>query len=297
MNAYLLGFLATLLMVSARLACGQSASNTPPLISIIWPRSGNIFSDEILKIKAEADDPDGTVAEVEFFLDAELIGIATEPPFNTLLYLAGRAPGPGYLRAVVYDNLGAHRESLAVKIYIAAGRPAIAVAEINSPRNGAVLAAPANFEFRAEVLASLGEAGPVEFCIGTHSVAFVDAGARLTATTPPSSTTISNLPQGEYRLSVGFHGLNGFECNSGGTMHIIRVTNLGINFTRLTPDGDVEFEVVTSFPNVETIIEASPNLRDWLPISTNTPAENAFLFTDPNPPTPRRFYRVVVNSE
>ena len=63
----------------------------------------------------------------------------------------------------------------------------------------------------------------------------------------------------------------------------------------VTPDGRLQFEVVTSFPGKETIIQSSENLLDWLSISTNQPSSNTFTFKEPSPATNfQRFYRVLV---
>jgi hypothetical protein len=56
--------------------------------------------------------------------------------------------------------------------------------------------------------------------------------------------------------------------------------------------------VLTSFSNVDTVIETSHDLLAWTPISTNRPATNTFLFVDDSPATNRhRFYRVVLPSQ
>jgi len=63
----------------------------------------------------------------------------------------------------------------------------------------------------------------------------------------------------------------------------------------VTVDGRLQFEVVTSFPGKPTIIQASPNLLDWIPISTNQPSSNTFTFTESSPATnSQRFFRVLV---
>jgi hypothetical protein len=64
------------------------------------------------------------------------------------------------------------------------------------------------------------------------------------------------------------------------------------------PDNRFEFNVVTSFPTNQHVIEASANLLNWTPISTNVPLTNTFPFTDPSPATNSpRFYRAVVPSQ
>jgi hypothetical protein len=78
----------------------------------------------------------------------------------------------------------------------------------------------------------------------------------------------------------------------------VRVVQLGVQSPSLTPDGRFQFDVVTSFPDQETVIQASTNLSDWVPISTNRPSSNTFTFTESSRATNRhRFYRVFLPSE
>ena len=87
-------------------------------------------------------------------------------------------------------------------------------------------------------------------------------------------------------------------CLCNFVTNTIRVVKLGVQSPGLTPDGQLRFEVVTSFPGRPTVIEASPNLHDWLPISTNQPSSNTFTFADSSPATNvHRFYRVQVPAE
>ena len=103
-----------------------------------------------------------------------------------------------------------------------------------------------------------------------------------------------NLPEGEYQLSV--QRTASYAPGSCGRV-VIHVTKLGLQFPRLTPDSRFEFDVVTSFPTNQNVIEASSNLLNWTPISTNVPMTNSFTFTEPAPTTNApRFYRAVVPS-
>ena len=287
----------------------DAPTNQPPRVSILWPRSG-LGSDRsfvlttLIKIKVDATDADGFVSRVEFFVQTNLIGVATGPPF-TLLWGVGVGVGrqPGWpLKAVAVDNLGARGESAIVPLTIRTGPPSSPVMEMISPREGAIFPAPASFEFSAEVLASAcGDAGPVAFYAGTNQVGLVSDPLEFRATTPPASVTVSNLAEGDYPLTVAFLGGNGMYCNSclSRTNHI-RVVRLSARAPVFTPDRRLQFEVVTSLPGRETIIDSSADLLSWLAVSTNRPATNRFLFTEPAPPSPdaaRRFYRIRVAPE
>jgi len=78
----------------------------------------------------------------------------------------------------------------------------------------------------------------------------------------------------------------------------IRVVNLGVQLPRLTLDGRFQFDIVTSYPGRQTVIQASENLLDWVPISTNQPSSNTFTFTESSPATNfHRFYRAFLPPE
>ena len=140
-------------------------------------------------------------------------------------------------------------------------------------------APPATLVFSAELLASTGDTGPVEFFVGTNSAGVVDPGGTFNATMPPASVTVSNLLEGEYKLTVRYLGANGTLCPCKLITNTVRVIQLGVRLPSVTPDGGLQFEVVAAFPGKPTVIEASPNLVDWVPISTNQPSNNRVLVT------------------
>jgi len=97
---------------------------------------------------------------------------------------------------------------------------------------------------------------------------------------------------------VHYLGENGEYCACNQILRSIRVVRLGIHSPRRTPAGHAQFEVVTAFPGRPNIIETSPNLQDWTPISTNLPSTNSFTFTAPSPVGDSNlFYRVRVPPE
>jgi hypothetical protein len=302
--ALLCGFTLFALGLPASTVAQDAPTNLPPKVSVLWPRQGERFgSGTLLKIKAEASDADGSVTQVRFFAQTNVIGVATNPPYNVLWDVGIRVDDPDHptwtLKAVAVDNLGASNESIPVTISYYTGAPPGPVVEMVSPRNGTLFAAPATFDFSAEVLASLGDTGPVEYFVGTNLVGVFDQVTNFSATTPPSSVTVSNLAEGEYRLTVRYLGAAGSLCLPClRNTNTIRVVKLGARMPSLTADGRIQFEVVTSFPGRPTIIETSFNLRDWTPISTNEPPGNTFTFTDSSPACDsHRFYRVLVPPE
>src|SRR5206468_451065 len=91
------------------------ASNCPPKVSILWPRQGiqwdNSFSvSTLIKIRAEPTDSDGSIAQVQFFVQTNLIGVVTNPPFNVVWIVGEGVPfetlGCWTLKAVAIDDSG-----------------------------------------------------------------------------------------------------------------------------------------------------------------------------------------------
>src|SRR2546426_9565440 len=91
----------------------EAATGTlPPLVSIVRPPPpDSLFSVGLMmKIKAEASDPDGSIDRVEFFAGTNMVGVATNPPYNVLWFISDDVRGPWMLKAVAVDNAGARTE-------------------------------------------------------------------------------------------------------------------------------------------------------------------------------------------
>jgi hypothetical protein len=137
----------------------------------------------------------------------------------------------------------------------------------------------------------------VDFYVGTNLIGTAGDPGLLNATSAPPSITVSNLPQGEYQLSVRYPDDPSY-CVCNWTTKTIRVVSSHLREPRVIPSGHFQFEILTSYPGRPNIIEASLNLRDWTPISTNLPPDNTFTFTEPSPVYgSNRFYRVRVPQE
>jgi hypothetical protein len=285
------------------------APNLPPKVSISWPHAypqpvytfnESFNAGTLIKIKAEAEDTDGSIAQIEFYADTDLIGVATNSPFNAVWEVKQRPFtifGFWNLKAVAIDNLGIKTESVPITIHYATTQPTVTVLPITAPANGAVFPSPATFVFSAELLASNGENGPIEFFIDSNSVGLVNPGGLLTATTPPASVTVKDLEEGEHKLTVRYPNFPAY-CTCNGTTNTIRVVKLGLRLPMRTADGYLQFEGVTSFPGRQTTIQTSANLQDWLPLTTIEPTANTFTFTAPTPATDSNlFYRLVLPSQ
>ncbi len=91
--------------------------NTPPTVSITAPAANAVFTAPAnVTITATATDSDGTVAKVDFYAGAALIGTANTAPYTFIW--ANVAAGSYSLTAVATDNLGASTTSAAVPIAV-----------------------------------------------------------------------------------------------------------------------------------------------------------------------------------
>jgi hypothetical protein len=269
----------------------------------VWPsedcRFNYAFSGgAAIKVKADAADTDGSIAQVQFWADTDLLGVATNAPYS-VIWRVFPPTGWRVVKAVAVDDLGASTESPPVRVLVEQfpSRPVFA---ITSPSNGGVFPSPASFVFTTELLANHGlDLSSVEFFVGATSVGTVSQSSPFTSSLPPYSLVVSNIPDGDYRLNVRQGGY-AVSCFAAGLCEcpVIHVTKLGMHSPRLTAEGQFQFEVVTSFSTNQNVIEASSNLLNWIPISTNVPFTNTFTFTGPSPATNSpRFYRAVVPSQ
>jgi glucose/arabinose dehydrogenase len=92
------------------------SSNAPPSVTITSPTNNATFSPPAsVTIEADASDSDGTVAQVEFFDGAALLGTDSGSPYSVTVNLA---LGSHALTAVATDNLGASSTSAVVNVTV-----------------------------------------------------------------------------------------------------------------------------------------------------------------------------------
>jgi uncharacterized protein (TIGR02145 family) len=83
-------------------------TNQPPTCKITAPPNGQeIQKGETVVISVEATDPDGTIAEVRFFVDGIGKGSVTNFPFNYNWNTSNESLGSHILKAKSIDNIGA----------------------------------------------------------------------------------------------------------------------------------------------------------------------------------------------
>lgn len=178
--------------------------NTAPTVAITSPATGAQFTQPTdITISADASDPGGSVAKVEFFADGVEIGERTSAPWS--IVWSGAATGSRVLTAVATDDLGATRTSAAVTIIVNATPqnqpPTVALTQ---PANNAQVmqGTPISVE------ANAGDDGSVA------QVEFFANGASIgVATAAPYGVAWSGAPLGQH------------------TLHAVATDNLGLTTT------------------------------------------------------------------
>ena len=132
---------------------GGTPTNTPPTVSITNPTNGQTFNTGTnLTVTANANDTDGTIANVTLYYDGALVSTLVTAPYtwsiNTL------ATGSHTLRAVATDNQGATTETT-VSINVttpSGGGNSLPMVSFKTPINGEVVSVGTNLF--VEVLAT-----------------------------------------------------------------------------------------------------------------------------------------------
>jgi len=95
------------------------AGGSPPSVTVANPVEGAIFvAPANVSIQAAATDPNGTVTNVEFFANTNLVGSAAASPFS--IVASNLAAGSYALTAVASDNSGLTSTSAVVNISVVA---------------------------------------------------------------------------------------------------------------------------------------------------------------------------------
>ncbi len=113
----------------------------PPAVSLLTPTNGSTFlRTAAVTLTATASDPDGTVASVEFYSDAQIIGIVSNAPYR--MTWSNPTLGAHQVKAVAVDNLGARGVSVEVGITVFSPPPVVSWL---TPVNGAYAAVGSSF--------------------------------------------------------------------------------------------------------------------------------------------------------
>ncbi len=96
---------------------GLPSARQPPDLTVVAPPEGGVIAPgSTLTLTAEAADPDGTVQEVVFYADGDVLGTATAPPFSVTW--ADVPAGAYEISAAATDDDGLRVSSAPVRLYV-----------------------------------------------------------------------------------------------------------------------------------------------------------------------------------
>jgi hypothetical protein len=183
-------------------------ANTPPAVTITAPAGGALFrTGATIDIQASASDGDGTVARVDFFAGAQLIGSAATAPYSTAWQNV--AAGNYALTAVAYDNDNVSTTSAAVNISVANPVNSPPTISFNPPQPGALIIAGTQVVIIASATDPDGNIVRVEFLVD---------GILLTSdTTAPYSAVWP-------AVDLGSHDLTAIAYDNDGNSTSVQIT-------------------------------------------------------------------------
>jgi hypothetical protein len=164
--------------------------NQLPTVTLTSPQDGQGFgSGDVIDITADATDPDGTIAQVEFFAGTQFLSVATQSPYAYTWDSA--AIGVHTLSAVATDDRGATQTSEIISVEVTNRPPTVS---ITSPAHGQTFPPGTGVEIVAEASDPDGSVTQVQF--------FVDDGFLSGSTLPPYTTTWFAADEGTFTLTA-----------------------------------------------------------------------------------------------
>jgi RHS repeat-associated protein len=228
--------------------------NSLPSVSITSPGNNTILiAPATFTVRASASDSDGSIARVEFYNGAKLVGAATSAPYSVTL--SNAAAGFLDLTATATDNRGASSTSAPVTV-IVNSLPSVS---LTSPTGNASFKAPANIPLAVQVADADGSIANVEFFHGTTLITALSA--------PPYSFVWTEVPQGSYVLTARVTD------NLGGT-----VTSVSVSVTVNAAEAKLYYIHVDHL-NTPRLVADATGMTVWRwdqqePFGVNVPDEN-----------------------
>lgn len=181
-------------------------SNTPPTVTVTAPASA--IAGTTVTLSADANDNDGSITQVEFFVNNVSVGIDNSAPYS-INYITTLGAGQ-IVRAVATDNQGATSNSNNVVMNVVANIPPAVT--ISSPVDGALFVAPEQVNIVASASDSDGSIAQVEFFVNGISIG-VDNNS-------PYSTSWSSV--------VGENTIQAVATDNLGAVTSSQVTNISV---------------------------------------------------------------------
>ena len=254
-----------------------NTSNSPPVVRVATPTNNAVLrSFTNVTFTATAADPDGAVANVEFFVDATSLGTDTNTPFS--ISWSNAAPGSYALTAVVTDALGEAATSAVVRVTVLPNQPPSVT--ITNPPNASL------FPGYTNVLLGANAADPDNAIV---RVEFYTNGVKMAEDlTRPYQLTWSNAPSGEYALAAVATDNGGISVTSA-VVNITLLPNVGGTVTLTNPADGALFPAITNLLLAVSVADSDGSmtnvdfLADDLLLARDRTAPFAFTWTNPPP--------------
>lgn len=232
--------------------------NQPPSVNVTSPVEGAVLTEPFNGLlSASASDSDGSVAQVEFFLNGISAGIVTTPPYE--VGAAGLAAGAYTLTATATDDKAATKTSTAIHFTVNAA-PSVS---LTSPASGSTFITPADITLSADAADTDGAISQVEFFEGAHSLGAVS--------NPPFTLVWSNAPAGSFNLTAAATDNQGAKTVSEIVLITVRVPAVAL---RLEPIELTSTNVILTWTGGAgpSVIQVNTNLllNVWTPVATTT---------------------------
>lgn len=265
--------------------------NQPPVVALTSPADGARFTvaPASVTLEASASDPDGGVVRVEFLRDGAVVGTVTAPPYR--LVVTGLPDGRYVFAARAVDNQGATATSAPARVTVEDVPPTVV---LSSPAEGAVFAAPAQIELRAEVSNPGGQS--------LERVEFVQNGTVVgQAQAAPYRMTLSGVGPGSHAFQARLVFGGGRTVSSATVAVTVTGTSqppVLTDATALPPGGPFqEFQFTArNLAGGTYQIEATTNFTSWTVVASGTITGATQVFRVPRSTTGnRQFFRLVVS--
>jgi len=157
---------------SSSISINVNGINNAPSVNITSPANNSIFNEgTVVSIIANAQDSDGSVSKVEFFVDGQSIGSATASPYSVNYTTKA---GTHTINAIATDDKGASTTSSSISINVNGVNNAPTVT-ITSPANNSTFNEGTVVSITANAQDSDGSVSNVEFFVDGQSIGSASA--------------------------------------------------------------------------------------------------------------------------
>lgn len=169
-----------------------TTTNQAPTVTLVAPTANSTaVAPATFSLSANASDPEGRMARVEFYANGQLVGSSTAP---YTMNWTNVAAGSYSLTAIAFDQDGAQATSSPVAVTVTAPANQAPTVSLTSPTANATGVAPATFTLSATASDPEGRLARVEL--------YANAALLGSYATAPCSMSWSNVAAGTYALTA-----------------------------------------------------------------------------------------------